>query len=156
LALVANFGGGAAAPGKAKAKAKVQAKAVVAAGTGSGAFWFESWRVAGSKVQAHHDRAFGPILFSQYTLSSGVLKLTAQMPPLGAGDSRVVRLQVRKGDEWTTLAEESIHPEARTATFRIASWDAEDVPYRLAYTLSSAGGRRQDHFWTGTVRRDPV
>lgn len=157
LALIANFGTGAPAAGKAAAKAKAQAKGVVAAGTGTGAFWFADWRVGGSKVRTHDARAFGPILFSQYTLSQGVLKITAQMPPLGADDSQKVRLQVREGDGWKTLAEESIHPEARTATFRVAPWDAtKDVPYRLAYSLTASGVQVRERYWSGTVRRDPV
>ena len=122
-----------------------------------GTFWFADWRIAGSKVETDAARAFGPILFSQYTLSGGVMKLTAQMPPLGALDSPSVRLQIRKGSRWSTIGEAAIHAEARTATFRMAPWnDRTDVPYRLAYTLAFRDGRKEEHFWTGTVRRDPV
>jgi len=85
------------------------------------------------------------------------MKLTAQMPPLGALDSQVVRLQVRKASKWSTVGEARIHAEARTATFRVARWDdRKDVPYRLAYSLQFTNGRSEEHFWTGTVRRDPV
>jgi alkaline phosphatase D len=128
-------------------------------GPGTGRFWFSDWRVSGSKVEAHDDRAFGPVLFSQYTLSGGILKITAQMPPLGEKDSQTVRLQVKgdKPDAWKTIGEEKIDPRTRTATFRVAKWDDKnDVPYRLAYTVVSRDGQKQDHFWTGTVRRDPV
>jgi alkaline phosphatase D len=163
LALVANFAARPPAAAKAKAKTKAQAKAkdqakgVVGPGTGVGAFWFADWRVAGSKVEAHDDRGFGPILFSHYSLSRGVMKLTAQMPPLGPKDSQTVRLAVKDGDSWKTVAEEPIHPEARTATFRIPSWDdTVDTPYRLAYTMTAATGSSREHEWTGTVRRDPV
>ena len=61
------------------------------------------------------DRAFGPILFSQYTLSGGVMKLTAQMPPVGAQDSQAVRLQIKRGTNWSTVGESQIHPDAQTA-----------------------------------------
>src|SRR5918993_604476 len=41
--------------------------------------------------------------------------------------------------------------------FRIPRWnDRNDVPYRLAYALAFRNGRTEDHFWEGTVRRDPV
>ncbi len=60
---------------------------------GVGTFWFADWQVAGGKVTAHDERAFGPILFSQYTLSGGTLKMTAQMPPLGSDDTQEVRLE---------------------------------------------------------------
>jgi len=143
LALVCNFGSA--------------TTAAPAAETKTAMFWFAEWTISGSKVDAHEDRAFGPILFSQYTLSGGVMKLTAQMPPLGAQDSPTVRLQIRRGATWSTIAEDKIHPAARTATFRIPKWnDREDVPYRVAYTLTFRNGRTVNHFWDGTVRRDPV
>ncbi len=146
LALVCNF-------------ASPQAVAAAAKGApeGLGRFWFADWRISGTKVEQHTEHAFGPILFSQYTLSGGVMKLTAQMPPLGAQDSRSVRLQIKKGTTWSTIAESKLHPDARTATFRIPTWnDRTDVPYRIAYTLAFRDGRSEEHFWEGTVRRDPV
>jgi alkaline phosphatase D len=143
IALVCNFG---AAPGNAAANPP-----------GLGRFWFSGWRIAGSKVEEHPERVFGPILFSQYTLSAGVMKLTAQMPPLGGQDSPSVRLQIRKGASWSTVAASRIHPDARTAAFRVPRWnDRADVSYRLAYALAFRNGRTEDHFWEGTVRRDPV
>ena len=124
----------------------------------AGSFWFADWQVSGSKIEVHEERIFGPILFSHYSLSNGVMNLTAQMPPIGAKDSQTIRLQIRKNrSRWATIAEEKIHEEARTATFRIEKWnDKADVPYRLAYTMISADLKKQEHHWTGTVRRDPV
>lgn len=146
LALVCNFGN---APAPIGADLKIS--------TGSAMFWFADWRISGSKLDARDDRAFGPILFSQYTLSRGVMKLTAQMPPLGMQDSQGVRLQVSKGERWFTIGESEIHRDARTATFRIPNWnDRNDVRYRLAYTLAFKDGRRDERFWEGIVRRDPV
>jgi hypothetical protein len=131
--------------------------AVQTAPEGLGRFWFADWRISGTKVDEHPDRAFGPILFSQYTLSARVMKLTAQMPPLGVHDSQSVRLQIKKGATWSTIATSKIHPHARTATFRVPRWnDRSDVPYRLAYALTFRNGRTEDRFWEGTVRRDPV
>lgn len=156
VALACNAGGVAAAGRGARGAANATT-ADDANNPGLATFWFADWRISGSKVEAHAGHAFGPILFSQYSLSNGVMKLTAQMPPLGALDSRVVRLQVRKASKWSTVGESQIHAEARTATFRVARWDdRKDVPYRLAYTLQFTNGRSEEHFWTGTVRRDPV
>lgn len=161
LALVNNFGaatvagGGPVAAKAGKAAAKKANGAAHPAGLGR--FWFADWRVGGSQVQAHPERTFGPLLFSQYTLSGGIMKMSAQLPPIGAGDSQSVRLQVKAGTDWKAISEAPIHAEARCATFRIADWDAtKDVPYRLAYTLKFRGGPAQEHFWAGTVRRDPV
>ena len=103
---------------------------------GSVTAWFRDWRVGGSKVEAHPEHAFGPILWAQHTLSRGVLKMTAQMPPIGTRDAQTVRLQVQRAGQWATVAEAPIHKLARTATFRVANWDAtKDTPYRVAYAL---------------------
>ncbi|MDQ3331160.1 MAG: alkaline phosphatase D family protein, partial [Planctomycetota bacterium] len=126
---------------------------------GTGQFWFSDWTLEGEKVDSHGDRAFGPILFSQYTLHDNVVKLTAQMPPIGEQDSQSVSLQLKDGDGWKTVGEEKIHPQARTATFRIENWDAtKDVPYRLAYEDAKKGsdGSQPAGVWEGTIRRDPV
>ncbi len=114
-------------------------------------FWFHDWRVAGSKLDAHPERAFGPILFALHTLSQGVLKLTAQLAPVDEA-SGVVSLEIQDASgEWQPVATAAVDPLARTATFRLDDWDdARDVPYRLAV---SHGGERRT--WAGTVRRDP-
>ncbi len=157
LALVANYppigraqGGAATSAGKAKAGGKPAP---------CGTFWFSEWHAAGSKVQRHDQHAFGPILFAQYTLSQRVLKLTAQMPPLGQRDSQNVRLEVRHGQAWTTLAKAPIDSAARTATFRVEGWDdTQNVPYQLSYTqlFGFADQTTEEHHWSGIVRRDPT
>lgn len=115
-------------------------------------FWFHEWRVAGSKLDSHPERAFGPILYSLHTLSRGTLGLTAQLVPLD-DPSAIVSLEVQEGpDEWVSIATAPIDPLARTAHFRIAEWDdSRDVPYRVV--LDHGGAR---FTWEGTVRRDPV
>ena len=124
---------------------------------GSVRFWFKDWKISGSKVAAHEDHLFGPVLFAQHTLSRQVLKLTAQMPPVGNG-CRVVGLQiVPSGEqEWKTIAEAVIDPLACTASFRVSRWDdTRDTPYRLVYPLLSAEGKTVEHYFTGTVKKDP-
>ncbi len=155
IALVANFPG-MAGGGAGKAKAKGKAKAADGYNPGTGQFWFSDWRISGSKLVGGEDQAFGPILFNHYSLSNGVMKMTAQMPPLGEKDRQTVRLQTKQGSAWKTIAEEPIHPQARTATFRIDKWDdTKDVAYRLAYSLKTVAGA-EESYWTGTIRRDPV
>ncbi len=161
IALECNFaeaGDGAAnAKGRVRAKAKGKGAATPGSGPGLGSFWFADWQVSGSKLTGGDDQVFGPILWSQYTLSGGVMKLSAQMPPLGPNDSDTLRLQLRDGADWKTVREEKIHPEARVAAFRVEPWDdTRATPYRLAYTLRSRDGGNTEHYWTGTVRRDPV
>ncbi|MBI1389028.1 MAG: twin-arginine translocation pathway signal protein [bacterium] len=120
-------------------------------------FWFKDWTMSGDKIAAHDDRVFGPILWSQYTLSRGVMKMTAQMAPTGPNDAQSVRLQTRRDGEWRTLAEAPIDPLARTAEFRREGWDASrDVEYRLVYGLRTTEGHLADYEWRGVIRHDPA
>jgi len=115
-------------------------------------FWFRNWTVSGSRVQAHEDRAWGPILFAMHTVSRGVMKLTAQMAPVGVGRERV-HLQLQRGaaGKWRTVASSPIDPLARTATFRVPKWaSGADAPYRIAYKMG------RDYYFEGTIRKDPV
>lgn len=159
IALVCNFPGPGAAGQGAKGKAKAKEKAAPAGpNSGLGQFWFSDWRISGSKVVADESHTFGPILWTQYTLSGGVLKLTAQMPPMGAADSDEVELHKRVGDLWKLVGLAKIHPQARTATFRVPKWDdTRDTEYRATYALhGKVVGSASYETWPGTIRRDPV
>ena len=118
--------------------------------------WMRDLSVAGSKLETHTNHAFGPILFAQHTLSRGVLKMTAQMPPLGQDEQQTVKLQVKRSGAWRTVGEEPIDELSRTAHFRVTGWDAtQDVPYRLVYWLREGDGQEEYHYH-GTIRREPV
>ncbi len=123
----------------------------------AGRFWFEDWEVSGDLVETHDDRTFGPILFTQYTLSRNVMKVTAQMAPVATGsDASKVRLEIEQDGSWRQVGEEAIDPSARTATFRVEPWDGtRDTRYRVLYALEGRDGT-SEHSWEGTVRRDPV
>ncbi|MCP4725058.1 MAG: hypothetical protein GY863_08485, partial [bacterium] len=56
--------------------------------------WFSELSISGEKIEKYEDRAFGPVLFVQYTLSRNIMKMTAQMPPTGEKDEKTVRLQI--------------------------------------------------------------
>jgi alkaline phosphatase D len=156
LALVANFGtAGGNATGKAAKKGKKQA--ADGEGSGTGQFWFADWKVSGSRVEMHDDRAFGPILFNQYTLHNDVLKMTVQMPPLGEKDTQTVRLEMNGEAAWLSKGEAQIDPVSRIATFRVEKWGAQqERPYRLVYKLLTTDGMSTEHIYSGTIRRDPV
>jgi phosphodiesterase/alkaline phosphatase D-like protein len=150
LAVGCNFG-----PEDPRAGAKKK-KAEGGVEVGNGLFWFSDWTIRGSKVIADETHRFGPLLFNHYTLSRGILKMTAQMPPLGESDNREVRLEVEDGPGWKVISTAQIHSQARTATFRITGWDdSQDIPYRLSYVLKSRNGTHTHHL-NGSVRRDPV
>lgn len=160
VALVNNFSGAGDANAKGKAKAKAKAADAApggATGPGLGRFWFADWRVAGSKLTGSDAQVFGPVFWTQYTLSGGTLKLSAQLPPLGPDDTDTARLEVRDGAAWKTVATAKLDREAGLALFRVSPWDAaRDVPYRVAYALRARDGSAVDHHWAGTIRRDPV
>ncbi|MEW4568634.1 alkaline phosphatase D family protein [Tautonia sp. JC769] len=123
----------------------------------AGRWWFGEWSVSGSKVEAHDDRRSGPILFNQYTLHGGTLKMTVQMPPIGAADEQSLRLLVERDGAWQPVAEGRIHPRFFIANVRVEGWDDRaDTPYRVHYTERLGdGSTREDHF-DGLIRRDPV
>ncbi len=113
--------------------------------------WFRNWRLSGDKVTVHPERAWGPILFAMHTVNRGVMKLTAQLAPIG-DTSEPVRLEVRTSSSgaWRRVQAAKIDAASRTATFRIAKWDdTRDVQYRLAFRLDG------DHHLEGTIRKDP-
>ncbi len=119
--------------------------------------WFDDISLSGPDVAAYPERAFGPVLFTQYTLSRGILKLTAQLPPVGEKDDRQATLQVQKDGKWQEIATAPLDPDARTATFRIEGWDApHDVPYRVVYRLATGKGKKKEYTYGGTIRHDPV
>ena len=107
--------------------------------------WFDDWEVSGSKLEAHPERSFGPIMFAMHTLSRGILKLNAMIAPVGNGP-REAALEVNDGG-WKGVATSPLDPDARTATFRVEDWDdTVDTRYRVVYG---------DDAWEGTVRKDP-
>jgi alkaline phosphatase D len=121
-------------------------------------FWFSKWSASGSLLANHPEHAFGPVLFTLFTLSNEVMKLTAQMPPLAPSDPQSASLEIlSENKSWERIAEAPVDPVARTATFRIEKWDKDfDVPYRVVYNWSADGKNPQSFYYEGTVKKDPV
>ncbi len=126
-------------------------------GTGDkpGTFWFNSFRTHGTKL-IEFDHSAGPIISSQYTLSDNTLNMTAQMVPMGKNDPQSVRLEIRKSDQWETIAESDMVVPGYTAHFRVAEWESDrDIPYRVAYDYPDYEGQVNSH-WEGIIRHNPV
>ncbi len=105
--------------------------------------WFADWTLSGARVIERPERAWGPMLFNQYTLSRGVLKMTVQFAPLAEEEWRPVELQV--GGKVVARAE--VDRFTCTAAFRVEAWnDRADA----AYVVVSGSERL-----AGTIRRDP-
>ena len=126
--------------------------------TGAG-YWFQDWTASGSKLVGHADRAFGPVMGAMHTLSGGVLKMTAQMGPLGADDVRSGELQLQRGGRWQSVATGEVIDLSYTMPFRVENWDASvDTPYRIVYDLRIGGfaaNMTETHTYEGTIRREP-
>jgi phosphodiesterase/alkaline phosphatase D-like protein len=117
---------------------------------------FKNWSVSGSKIKTCEPCEFGPIMFSQYTLSRGSLKLTAQMAPVDTHHAEV-RLQLQEKGVWKTIQTTGIDEDARTATFSLPGWQTEaDTPYRIAFWLDRGNDVKEEFYWSGTIRKDPV
>ncbi len=126
-------------------------------------FAFQRWTISGGKLEHHAERAFGPILWAMHSLSNSrtadglVMKMTAQMPPMGEQYSQVVELEVNRNGTWHKIGRATIDPDARTSTFRIPKWNADqDVAYRLIYKTTTKDGQSVQQTYAGTVRRNPI
>ncbi len=114
-------------------------------------FWWKSFTLEGNKVSHRPENSFGPILWAMHTLSRDVLKMTAQLPPIGIKDSPKMELQLQKTGNWKKEAVIMIDPVSFTAIFKIPDWNASvDAPYRLVYYVDG-----ESHRYEGTIRKEP-
>lgn len=121
-------------------------------------YWFRDWKLAGRKVELHADRAYGPVLGVLYTVSGGVLKLTAQFPPLGPKDSRFARLEVRDNDTqpWQLAARGELAEPSFTMLFRVEKWDeTRERKFRVVYEPLGSDGTTPA-IYEGRVRKTPT
>lgn len=124
---------------------------------GNSQFHFDELKLSGTKVSVHPDHAFGPVLWTMYTLSKGTVKLMALLPPVGKDDNQEVSLQLNENGVWNTVATERIEPDSRTVVFKLKDWDAaRDVDYRVEYIEKGKNGAETPSYYAGTIRRDPV
>jgi phosphodiesterase/alkaline phosphatase D-like protein len=127
-------------------------------GTGEnpGSFWFNNLEVSGSKLHKLDETA-GPIISTQYTISNTILKMTAQMAPVGKTDPQEVFLEVEKEGNWQEISKTKIITPGYTATFRVTNWDSStDFPYRVRYVYHSSTNDQETDYWKGTIQHDPV
>lgn len=126
-------------------------------------YQFSQWKVGGKAFHENGSQVFGPILWSMYTLSDSrsdegfVLKLSALTGPLGEKDHKTLVLQVNHGnDQWNTVSQADLDPEAWVATFRVALWDATQThDYRVAYEQKHRDGTSSTSTWSGQIKANP-
>jgi phosphodiesterase/alkaline phosphatase D-like protein len=124
---------------------------------GKSKFSFDDMELSGSKVIEKPENAFGPVLWTMYTLSKKTVKLMALLPPVGEDDNQNVSLQLKNGESWETIDSQTIEPDSRTAVFRLENWDdTKDVEYRVEYIDRDKTGKETPEYFSGTIRKDPV
>ena len=129
-------------------------------GTG---YRFANWTADGDAFTIDESRKFGPILWSQYSLSDSrssegfVMKISVLTGPMGAQDSKDVELQIQQGGDWKSLGTAPLHTDAWTATFRVPNWNEKvTTPFRLVYKEARRSGGTRDAIWTGKIRANPT
>jgi len=121
-------------------------------------FWFSdvSSPQYGSFIQSHPERAVGPILGTLFSLNGPVMKLTAQLMPLGESDPQEVELAIRENDQtdWRPIGSKKVGP-GYCATFRVVDWDdSKDWQYRVTYADNGFAKGQKAHY-DGVIRKDP-
>ncbi len=125
-------------------------------GGGAGGWWFDGLRIDGEGLVSHPERAWGPVLSVLYTVSDGVLKLTAQLPPLGPRDMQDAGLQVERDGRWEMVDVSRFQAGSCTVPFRVEGWDeATDARFRVVYELRTGIGPQRTSY-EGRIRPAPV
>lgn len=124
---------------------------------------FSDWTATGGAFTVNPSHAFGPILWSMYTLSDSrgpegfVMKIAALTPPLGEDDDPNVSLEIEKDGQWEMVGQSPLHRDAWTADFRVPNWDqTQDRAYRLSYKLRDKTGGETVSYRDGVIRANPV
>ncbi|MER7471379.1 alkaline phosphatase D family protein [Micromonospora sp. NPDC000018] len=113
-------------------------------------FWFSDLHATGPGVTTHRDRGLGPIVGTLFSVSGSVLKLTAQLVPVGPDDPREVTLDIRAdGGRWRQVARTTVGA-GYAALLRVEDWDSSrEWEYRVVYHSSPRVEYR------GTVPAEP-
>ncbi|MFH0946247.1 MAG: alkaline phosphatase D family protein [Planctomycetota bacterium] len=104
-------------------------------------------------ADAYPERAFGPILGVQYTVTrrpdgSHLLKLNAQAAVLGGDGDRDAHLELRpRGGSWRRVQTSRVMDDSCVARFRIEEWDAGR---RTDFRVVLAGSE-----YPGVIRAEP-
>ncbi len=120
-------------------------------------FWFDNISFEGPKFQKNTDNSFGPIFWTMYTTNAKVLKLTAQMPPLGPTDNKEVLLQLKKDNMWAKVSSATVSTDSRIATFKLDNWDmSRETEYRVSHEYINSQGKKVIAEYDGIIQKEPV
>ena len=123
-------------------------------GKNTGAFWFNNWKLSGEKFNYDASHTSGPIISAQHTLSNEILKINAQLMPIGTGDNSSVKLEIKLKEGWEEVGNSEVQDLSYNALFRIENFNYKNnVPYRLSYHLKD---NDETFYYEGTFRSNPV
>ena len=118
-------------------------------------FAFRDFSLSGDLVKSHADRTFGPILWTQYTLSHGRLRLQAQLAPLGPRQDHRAELLVADTDgdpQWAVVGTQSMEKLSRTVTFTVDDWPSSTSKrYQVRFPW-----RGKTYTYDGVIRKEPA
>ena len=124
---------------------------------------FTDWELEGEAFSVTPQQAFGPLLWSMYTLSDSrsekgfILKMSALTGPLGQKDNQSVELQVLENGNWKSLGNAELDTDAWVATFQIPNWNAtRESKYRLVYLEKHKDGSVSRNEWGGIIKASPT
>lgn len=133
-------------------------------GRQEGASWrFKDWRGQGNALVNRPEARFGPILWTMYSLSDSrseegfVMKLSALTGPLGVSDGEKVELFVERDEQWQSLGEAELDPDAWVATFRIPRWEEKKaVAYKVVHREKLRDNSEVVDEWSGRIKANPA
>lgn len=113
-------------------------------------FAFRYFQFSGNMIKRYPERKFGPILWSQYTLNKGVLRLQAQFAPLNVALYASLWTAQQPG-KWVRRGIAPIDQMTSTALFTIFNWNSKlNVQYQVRISWQEV-----QYTWPGSIRREP-
>ncbi len=117
--------------------------------------WFDDWYINGDKLNIKEDQTFGPIFWTQYTLSEDHLTMLAFLAPFNTNSLEIVTLELFRNGKWGKAQEAAVDTLTYSVLFNVENWDAtEDVRYRVIYPYIKNGSEKKAE-WHGTIRKEP-
>ncbi|MCF6223161.1 MAG: alkaline phosphatase D family protein [Flavobacteriaceae bacterium] len=123
-------------------------------GKNTGAFWFNNWSLSGTKFKYTPAHSSGPILSAQYLVSNNILKLNAQLMPLGVEDNTAATLELNIDGSWTVVATSTIEKLSYNALFRVENFNNKITTlYRVSYELKDT---KKTYYYNGSIKNNPI
>lgn len=111
---------------------------------------FEDFTVDGPMVRVSPNRAFGPILWTQYMISDDSLRIQAQLAPLDRQYPVMLYLKTARG--WSLAKRATSDGFSRTVVFHVPNWNiGQSRAYQVRINYMGKMYR-----WGGTIRSVPT